>query len=104
MVNVEDFKTTGRYFWKQLQTYPEIAYATYVLTTGEYVGAGRFLAGQGVTIDELSAATNWKTHTYATDNQGNRTQLRVVYDDYNPQTEAWYKDAIEAKTNLERCI
>ncbi|URD51747.1 hybrid sensor histidine kinase/response regulator [Chroococcidiopsis sp. CCNUC1] len=96
LLDLKDFKTTGRYFWKQLQTYPELAYSAYTLTTGEYAGAGRFLAGRGVTIDELSAATDWRTYTYATDERGNRTQIAVVYDDYNPQTEAWYQDAVKA--------
>ncbi|OWY69123.1 hybrid sensor histidine kinase/response regulator [cyanobacterium TDX16] len=97
LLDLKDLKTAGHYFWKQLQAYPEIAYTGYALTTGEYTAAGRFLAGQGVTIDELSPATNWKTYTYATDSQGNRTQIAVVYDDYNPQTEAWYQDAVKAR-------
>lgn len=96
LLNLKDFKTAGHYFWKQLQTYPKVTYSGYALTTGEFAAAGRFLAGQGVTIDELSAATNWKSYTYATDSQGNRNKLAAVYDDYKPLTEPWYKDAVKA--------
>lgn len=51
LLNLKDFKTAGHYFWKQLQAYPHVSYMAYALTTGEYAGAGKFLAGQGVTID-----------------------------------------------------
>jgi signal transduction histidine kinase/CheY-like chemotaxis protein len=96
LLNLKDFKTTGHYFWKQLQAYSDITYITYALTTGEYAAAGKFLAGQGVTVDELSAATKWKSYTYATDSQGNRTKVVMVYDDYSVKEEAWYTDSIKA--------
>ncbi|MGL5941782.1 MAG: ATP-binding protein [Waterburya sp.] len=96
LLDLQNFQQTGHYFWKQLQAYPDISYIAYALTTGEYAGAGRFLAGQGVTIDELSAATNWKSYTYSTDNQGNRTQVTLVYEDYKPLEEGWYSDTVKA--------
>jgi hypothetical protein len=96
LLDLKSYETTGRYFWKQLQAYPNISYIGYALTTGEYAGAGRYLAGQGVTIDELSPATKWKTKTYATDSQGDRTKIVEVSDDYEPLEEAWYQDAIKA--------
>jgi signal transduction histidine kinase/ActR/RegA family two-component response regulator len=96
LLDLKDFKTAGRHFWKQSQLYPDITYISYALTTGEYAGAGRFLEGGGITIDELSSATNWKGYTYATDSQGNRTKLAEVYPSYKPLTEAWYKDAVRA--------
>jgi signal transduction histidine kinase/DNA-binding response OmpR family regulator len=96
LLDIKDFKTAGHYFWKQLQAYPDLSYIFYTLKTGEYAGAGKFLAGQGITIDELSPATKWKGYTYAADSQGNRTKLVAVYDDYDPHTEGWYKDALKA--------
>jgi signal transduction histidine kinase/CheY-like chemotaxis protein len=95
LLDLKDFKTAGHYLWKQLQAYPEITYISYALTTGEYAGAGRFSAVKGVAIDELSPATKWKTYTYTTDSRGNRTKVAVVYDDYEPLTEPWYKDAVK---------
>jgi hypothetical protein len=96
LLNLKDFKTAGHYFWKQLQTYPEITYISYALKTGEFAGAGRFIVGREVTVDELSPATKWKSYTYATDDRGNRTKIAVVYDEYEPLTEPWYKDAVKA--------
>jgi hypothetical protein len=96
LIDLKDLKTTGHYFWKQLKTYPDIGYIAYALTTGEYAGAGRFLEGQGVTIDESSFTTKGTTYTYTTDSLGNRTKVAATYDDYDPLTEAWYTEPIKA--------
>jgi signal transduction histidine kinase/DNA-binding response OmpR family regulator len=90
LLNLKDFKTTGHYFWKQLQAFPDVSFIQYALKTGEFSGAGRYLPGQGVTIDEISSATNWKDYTYATDSRGNRSKVLVVDDEYNPKSEVWY--------------
>jgi signal transduction histidine kinase/CheY-like chemotaxis protein len=96
LLDLKDFKTSGHYFWKQLQAYPKLSFIGYALTTGEYAGAGRYLAGQGVTIDELSPATNGKTYTYATDSRGERTEIILVSDDYQPWEEDWYTETVKA--------
>jgi signal transduction histidine kinase/DNA-binding response OmpR family regulator len=96
LLNLKDLKTAGHYFWKQLQAYPDITYISYGLTTGEYAGAGKFLEGQGATIEELSPATKWESYNYATDGRGNRTKVVAVYDDYDPLEEDWYKKTIKA--------
>jgi signal transduction histidine kinase/CheY-like chemotaxis protein len=96
LLDLKDFKTTGHYFWKQLQAYPDITYIGYAMTTGEFIGAGRFLPEYGVTIDEISTATQWKNNIYAADSQGNRTKVVKVYDDYKPLQESWYEETVKA--------
>ncbi len=96
LVNLKDFKTTGHYFVKQLQAYPNLSFIGYALTTGEYAGAGRYLAGKGITIDELSPATQGQTYTYATDNRGDRTEIILISDDYKPLEEDWYTETVKA--------
>jgi Cache domain len=96
LLDLKDLKTAGHYFWKQLQAYPEITYTAYALKTGELAGAGRFLTGQGVTIEELSPVTNWQDYVYATDSQGNRLKVLKVYDDYQPMQESWYTETVKA--------
>jgi signal transduction histidine kinase/ActR/RegA family two-component response regulator len=95
LIDLKNFKTTGRYFWKQLQSLKEVGYISYALTSGEYAGAGRYLEDQSVTIDETSAQTGWKSYAYATDNQGNRTKIA---DDtpYDPFSESWYTETVAA--------
>lgn len=95
LLNLEDIKKTGHYFWKQMQVFKDVGYISYVTTKGEYTGAGRWIEGKGVTIDEVSRSTNGKNLTYTTDNQGNRTEV-VFTSDYKPLTESWYTDTVRA--------
>lgn len=96
LLDLKDFKTAGHYFWKQLQTYPNISYIAYALTTGEYIGAGKYPEQQRASIEEISPATNWQSFEYDTDDRGNRTKVATVSDDYKPLTEAWYTETVEA--------
>ena len=95
LLDLYKFETAGRYFWKQMQVFDQVGYISYGLATGEYVGAGRWLDDGSITVDELSAQTQWKNYNYAVDSQGKRTELMDVTD-YNFQTEAWYTETIRA--------
>jgi signal transduction histidine kinase/CheY-like chemotaxis protein len=96
LLDLRDFKVMGHYFAKQLQAYPDLSFIGYALTTGEYAGAGKYMAGGGITIDELSSATKGKNYVYATDARGNRTKVIEISDTYRPLEEDWYKDTVKA--------
>jgi signal transduction histidine kinase/CheY-like chemotaxis protein len=100
LLDLKNFKQAGHYFWEQLQAYPDITYIGYAITTGETIGAGKLIAGQGVTIEEISPATNWKDYIYATDSQGNRTKVLEVLDDYQPLTDVWYRETVKANKTV----
>ncbi|MEN9518884.1 MAG: hypothetical protein RLZZ381_1472 [Cyanobacteriota bacterium] len=95
LLDLKDFKKAGHYFWKQVQTYPNLSFIQYALITGEFAAAGNYIPGEGTTIDELSARTNWQDYVYATDERGNRTKVVVVDKEFDPRKEAWYKDAVQ---------
>ncbi len=96
LLNLKDFEKAGHYCWKQMQVF-NVGYIYYVLASGEYAGAGIFEIPDQVTIDELSPATGWRANAYVTDSQGNRIRLISSYDNYDPQSEAAYTDAVRAK-------
>ena len=96
LIDVRDYQTSGRYFWQQMQTYKNVGYIDYVLPTGEYIGAGRWLENGGITIDRLSTETNWKALTYATDEEGNYGEI-VDDTEYAPLEESWYREVVEAQ-------
>ncbi|WP_416236353.1 ATP-binding protein [Spirulina sp. CCNP1310] len=96
LLDLRDFVGAGQYTWRQMQVF-DVGYIYYVLATGEYAGAGIFQDPNNVTIDELSANTGWLSNAYATDDKGNRTKQISSYDNYRPQEEAAYLDAIAAK-------
>lgn len=95
ILDLQDFETVGHYFWNQMQVFPTVSYISYTLPNGHYAGAGRFLDGQGITIDEISAATDGQTYTFATDPQGNRTEVLEILD-YDPLEETAFTDPVEA--------
>jgi PAS domain S-box-containing protein len=94
-LNLNDFDRSGRHFWKQTQSF-NVSYIGGALPNGEFSGAGRWVKGQGTTIDERSARLGYRNHTYATDRQGNRTKPVLIYG-YNPKEENWYPAALKAK-------
>lgn len=97
LLNLRDFRTTSHYFWKQLKIYPDLTFISYVKNTGEYAGAGRYLEGQGVTIDERSLETQFRTYTYATDDYGHKTRIIDISAQYNPLQEASHQETIAAR-------
>jgi adenylate cyclase len=94
LLNLRDLPKMGHYFWTQLQVY-EVGYIGYALTNGEYAGAGRWMEGGGIVIDEVSKRTQWKDYAYATDARGNRTEIAEITD-YQPKEEAWYTETVKA--------
>ena len=96
LIDLHNYKTSGRYFWQQMQVYQSVGFIDYTLPTGEYVGAGRWLENGGITIDELSSETDWQANTYSTDDRGNR--LEIIDDtEYAPLEESWYTEVVKAK-------
>ncbi|QLE39757.1 HAMP domain-containing protein [Nostoc sp. C052] len=93
LLDVRDRQTLGKYFWDQMQAY-DLTYIGIGLTTGEGLGAARY-DGKTITIDDWTAKLPNNTVTYATDNQGNRTQVNARWD-WNNFKESWYTQPIAA--------
>ncbi|AFY65896.1 ATP-binding protein [Geitlerinema sp. PCC 7407] len=93
LLDVRDREEVGRYFWHQMQIY-DLTYIGMGLTTGEGVGAGRY-DGKTLTIDDWSAQTSNNWSAYATDNQGNRTELLETLE-WSNFSESWYLEPINA--------
>jgi PAS domain S-box-containing protein len=93
-LNLNDFDRSGRHFWKQSQSF-NVGYIGGAIPTGEFSGAGRWINGQGTTIDERSARLGYRNYTYATDGEGHKTKTVKIYG-YNPKEENWYPAALKA--------
>ncbi|MBD2744962.1 ATP-binding protein [Coleofasciculus sp. FACHB-1120] len=93
ILDVRDRQIVGKYFWDQMQAY-DFTYIGIGLTTGEGVGAARY-DGKTITIDDWTAEPPNNVITYATDNQGNRTQVNARWD-YKNTNESWYTQPIAA--------
>jgi signal transduction histidine kinase/CheY-like chemotaxis protein len=95
LLDPQNLPQSGQYFWKQMQLYPAFSYVGYSLVDGRSAGAGRWLKGQGVTIEELSASTNWEDTYYKTDAQGKRTKPIFVDKGFWPLSEKWYTQTVK---------
>lgn len=93
MLNVNDHEAVGQYFWDQMQAY-DLTYIGIGLTTGEGVGVARY-DGKTISIDDWTAMLPNNVITYATDDQGNRTEVTARWDYINSQ-ESWYTQPIAA--------
>ncbi|AVH62019.1 multi-sensor signal transduction histidine kinase [Nostoc sp. 'Peltigera membranacea cyanobiont' N6] len=93
ILDVRDRQTLGKYFWDQMQVY-DLTYIGIGLITGEGLGAARY-DGKTIVIDDWTAKPPNNTFTYATDNQGNRTQVNARWD-WNNFSESWYTQPIAA--------
>ncbi|WP_242059077.1 MULTISPECIES: cache domain-containing protein [Nostoc] len=93
ILDVRDRQTVGKYFWDQMHA-SDLTYIGIGLTTGEGLGAARY-DGKTITIDDWTAKLPNNTSTYATDNQGNRTQVNARWD-WNNFKESWYTQPIAA--------
>jgi sigma-B regulation protein RsbU (phosphoserine phosphatase) len=95
LLNLENFDRAGLYFWKQVQAFNNVGFISYALADGRFIGAGKYIPGEGVIIDELSARTNGEVATYAVNKQGDRGKvLRVHADDF--VASAWYIQGAKA--------
>ncbi|MEM9807378.1 MAG: ATP-binding protein [Cyanobacteria bacterium P01_D01_bin.56] len=91
---------SGKYLWKKIQQFDAVSYVGYALKSGSFAGAGEFLKGQGVTIDEISPATDGNNHTFSTNELGERTEVVKIYtpEEWTPQTDEWFTKTWEKQS------
>jgi signal transduction histidine kinase/DNA-binding NarL/FixJ family response regulator len=93
LLNLQDFNSTGQYFWKQMQVF-DVGYISYGNTKGEFIGVERLNEGE-LLINEVSEKTQLgKLFVYATDKLGNRSKQLTVKD-WEPRSEAWYIEPLK---------
>jgi signal transduction histidine kinase len=93
LLDVNDRKTIGRYFWQQMQA-SNLTYIGMALTTGEGVGAARY-DGKTITIDDWSAQLPNNGINYATNDYGDRIRINSTFE-YNNFQESWYLEPVKA--------
>jgi len=93
ILNLQDFNSTGQYFWKQMRVF-DVGYISYGNTKGEFIGVERLKEGE-LLINQVSQKTQLgKLFVYATDKLGNRSKQLTVKN-WEPRTEAWYTEPLK---------
>ncbi len=82
-----------KYFWHQIRTFPVITYNFYGSSTGRYLGARRTQKGE-LEVIQRDMATG-ENRYYATDKQGDRTQLIQVVPNFDARQRPWYQKAVQ---------
>jgi signal transduction histidine kinase/CheY-like chemotaxis protein len=97
LLDVEDTKTLGRYFWKQLKTF-QVGYILYGFQSGKFLASGYF-DDTHITIDEVSPELHGNKHLYIhkTDTKGNRAGIDLELEASFFQKEAWYSEAVKRR-------
>lgn len=92
LLNLQDFPSTGKYFWKQMRVF-DVGYISYGNTKGEFIGVERLNESQ-LLINEVSESQPGKLFVYATDKLGNRSK-QLTIKDWDPRSEAWYTEPLK---------
>ncbi|MDJ1180907.1 ATP-binding protein [Roseofilum sp. BLCC_M91] len=92
-LNIDNLRTMEPYFLKQIRNFPNIGYIQAGNEEREFYGVEQRNDG-GLNIEISDALTSYTIHTYATDDQGRRTEkLLRVSSDYDPRPRPWYVPA-----------
>jgi len=94
-LNLQDSGNLERHFWHQMQLFKSLRPIAFGNERGEIRSVDRLDDGTLV-IRVVDKSTGGNYHTYATDNQGNRTQLIKVKETFDPRSRPWYKAAVKA--------
>jgi hypothetical protein len=95
IIKNDDFESLSKYFWQQLQSY-DFTYINYGNQQNEFIGVGHIESLGRLEIAELKEPNLGELYSYQVDNQGNRLNPPIIFEDYNPNDAAWYTDAIAA--------
>lgn len=94
VLNVENFDTLRRYFWKQMKVYPNLSYINFGSRENQFLGVGR--EDEGTLYLELMKATDQgRYQRYSLDQQGNPKSV-IGSEDYAYQEDEWYSNAVKA--------
>ncbi|MGI8504077.1 MAG: ATP-binding protein [Hassallia sp.] len=97
LLDPQDLKGIGHYFWKQMQLY-NVGYISFGSKLGEFSGSGYSGEDNHLIVNDVSQKRygNNDTYNYQTDNQGNRLKVMSIFPNYEFQKEAWYSQTIKA--------
>jgi signal transduction histidine kinase/DNA-binding response OmpR family regulator len=102
ILDIRNLKTTGHFFWEQVQNF-DIAYIGATLNTGEFIGAGRWLLDDesAIAIEEVSSEAKIKgvSYIWATDRAGNRLKIAKI-EDYQPLIDPCYQESISNQKSI----
>ncbi|MCB0224389.1 MAG: GAF domain-containing protein [Anaerolineae bacterium] len=97
LIDPADAAQLETYFWHQIQQFDKVSYVYLGNNLGGLVGAGRVReGGSQFTIEVTDDFKPGAFEIYATDDQGQRTELMSTAPDYDARIRPWYMAAVQA--------
>ena len=93
--DANDPNALERYFWEQIQVFDSVTSIYFGNTEGGLVDAGREGAKGSLYVIVTDEFTSGPFIKYATDSDGNRTEMLTTIPDFDARTRSWYIDAVE---------
>lgn len=93
MLDLQDYDTTRRFFWKQMQVAEDLGYISFGAPDGAFLGIGRDDDGS-LYLEEMQAGNGFQYDRFDLDERGDRTTL-LTTETYEFQQDEWYAVAVE---------
>lgn len=90
LLKPQDQGNLGRYFWRQMKTFPEISYINIGTEAGEFIGIGREDDGN-LYLELMKSGDAYWYKRYGLDSQG-QTTSQLTSQEYQFKQEHWYKN------------
>jgi signal transduction histidine kinase/FixJ family two-component response regulator len=92
LLDLQNREAIGQFLWKQTKLNPNITYMGYATPAGWGAGAGRWVVGQDIVLDQMDSQMSRVYLPSATGAYDKPLQS----DPYNPLTDVWYADTAKA--------
>jgi len=86
------------YFWEQIQIFDSVSSIYFGNTEGGLIDAGRDVGEETFYVIQTDDFISGPFNKYATDDQGNRTDLLLTFPDFDARSRPWYIKAVEKET------
>ncbi|MDF1514218.1 MAG: ATP-binding protein [Anaerolineae bacterium] len=93
-LGANDPEALERYFWEQIHDFDSVTSIYFGNTEGGIVDVGREGTEGSLYVIASDAFASGPFRKFATDNQGNRTDLLVTIPDFDARTRPWYTSAV----------
>ncbi len=91
----DDPQALERYFWEQIQVFDSVTSIYFGNTKGGLMDAGREGAGGPLYVIVTDNFESGPFRKYATDAEGNRTELLTTVPEFDARNRSWYTKAVE---------
>ena len=96
MIAADDAAALEHHFWEQIQIFDSVSSIYFGNTEGGLANAGREAADGSLYVIATDGFVSGPFNKYATDDEGERTDLLVTVPDFDARTRPWYSDAVDS--------